>query len=368
MSNGTDGILFQYNKDCQPYEIDRSYGLERVKKQNIPEDYLTTLINFEQSILSCDEQRLLFRIWLYSIFFESIMPTKPLLLFTGVKGSGKTFAARIIGRLLFGNKFDVNPINDEKDFVANVCNSYLVAFDNADSKSNWLPDHLARISTGQTISKRKYYTTNDLEQFYPRCFLILTARTPKFKRDDVTERLIIFKLERLSDFISESILLDRIDSNRNALLTELFHILNDCINNLRENKDRAQEYNFRMADFASFGWKVSDNKEIFLNILEKITEEQSDFLLEDDPVLICISEWLGSNGNESKPIKAGELFHSLKNIAEENHMYFPCANVISLSTKLWHLKKELEKYFDFEILKKKGAANEYIFTGKQHIN
>ena len=58
---------------------------------------------------------------------------------------------------------------------------------------------------------------------------MLTARTPKFKRDDAVERFLMFRLERIDNFKSERVLLGDIQDRRNEILSELFNHLKLCI-------------------------------------------------------------------------------------------------------------------------------------------
>jgi DNA primase len=152
VANGTDGVLFLKDYDWEPFEY-RNVG---------DTDYLSELIvnpiNFvdgDHVNLSKDEQRFMFMLWIYSLFFESIQPTKPILTIIGEKGSGKTTVQRVAGKMLLGDRFDVTPIAKEDDFDATISNNYVVCFDNVDGKIDWLNDRLAHTATGKMIQKRK---------------------------------------------------------------------------------------------------------------------------------------------------------------------------------------------------------------------
>ena len=362
LNNGTDDVLFEHDQKF------KSYKVECIMEENdLLDKHIIGRINFSDSIetkLTADEQRLLFRIWTYSIFFESIMPTKPIVLFLGVKGSGKTLSAKMIGKLLFGRYFSVNSISKEDDFDAVTSSSYLVAFDNVDAKKDWLNDRLAMAATGQVIEKRKLYTTNEVERYYPRCFLILTARTPEFKRDDVTERLLIFRVERLESFISEQELLGEMLKNRNAILTELFNELNRCIRKLKANSGEQYLGLYRMADFADFIYKVFDKDENVLCLLEKMDQEQQIFLFEDDPLIECIQIWLNDK-NYGKLVSASNLFTSIVRIAKENNIILDKLSAISLGKRLTNERSNFNKLFDFTIQSRPGRAKMYVFNVKQ---
>ena len=79
----------------------------------------------------------------------------------------------------------------EDAFVAAITNNYIVIFDNVDGKMAWVNDRLATAASGSLILRRRLYTTNEVAIYQPKCFIGLTSRDPRFKRDDVADRLVI---------------------------------------------------------------------------------------------------------------------------------------------------------------------------------
>jgi len=98
--NGTDGVLFVADSKTQPFRV-----VEVDSSSNSLETALFLKVNYCEGFLTADEQRLVFKLWFYSIFFSQMMPTKPLLLLVGEKGSGKTSTIRKVGVVLFGENF-----------------------------------------------------------------------------------------------------------------------------------------------------------------------------------------------------------------------------------------------------------------------
>ena len=76
--NGTDGILFLSNARAQPFIVDQPdvgwSWFDRV---------IVSQINFAADQLTPDERRLMSTFWFLSLFFESLMRTKPILAFIG---------------------------------------------------------------------------------------------------------------------------------------------------------------------------------------------------------------------------------------------------------------------------------------------
>ncbi len=363
VANGEDSVIFRRKLRHEPYTISEpDEGSDQLQ------DHVIRYLNcdIEDTPLTAEDYQQLVRIWIHAIFFEELAPTKPLLLFTGIKGSGKTVIARIIGRLLFGRRgFDVATVGEERDYVANITNNYLLCLDNADTYKPWLSERLATTATGGTHVFRRLYTTNEMDEYTSRCFVMLTSRTPKFKRDDVVERLLIIKTKAPDDYQSEGGIFENLQKYRDAILSEIFATLNDYILNIKSNPGQVYAGKFRMADFAEFGAKVLDvdNRAWFFDILAKVTSAQTDFLLEDDPFVEVLLLWTAANPNIW--ITANGLFTELVTLAEEKKLTFPYKNVKSVSSKLRHQKASLEQVLTIQKQKNKGAGQQYSFELKK---
>jgi hypothetical protein len=253
--NGTDGVFFWDDPSWQPYEI------LPLAQEGLVQRLIVRSANFCNTAgLSSFEQEWVFHTWCLAQFFGSLHPTKPILLICGEKGGGKTLCLRKWLKLLFGEGADVTGLERGKQdgFVAAVCSSSIAVFDNVDEHIGWLADHLAQIATGIKFKRRKYYTTNELVEFQPQCFVALTSRTPKFinGRDDVLDRTLVLHTSRRKQFSAENDQLRSIAVNRNALWSELLRHLNLIVAYRKNEKMAAEIVDFRMADFASFAMIV----------------------------------------------------------------------------------------------------------------
>src|SRR5262249_37091124 len=206
--------------------------------------------------LSATDQRTILAVWLLSQFFPPFRRTRPIPVFLGPQGSGKTTSQRRLGRLLVGGDFDVTGlVRDREDgFVASITNRALCAFDNADSRIPWLEDALATYATGHRYRLRRLYTTNEEVSYEPRAILILSSRDPHFRRPDVAERLLPFFCARPERFEPEERLFRELEQRRGAILGNLLLRAGVIADTLMESDLPA--LGFRMADFAGFGWVV----------------------------------------------------------------------------------------------------------------
>lgn len=358
--NGDEGIMFVELKNYQPFKL-----VEFNKKINYVSKYLTSKLNVDtcSSLLNANAQRKLAAIWFYSLFFESIMKTKPIFTVIGEKGSGKTTFLRRVGQVLFGSKFDVTSVSgDCRDLDTIITNNYYVVIDNLDNPTKNLNDALARIATGQTIKKRVYYTTNDEVEYDVKCFVALTSRTPQFTRDDVADRLVCIYLERYDIFQDESHLKKEAMDERNEIMSYVVNQLQKMISKLYKNKDACIVVAFRMADFAVFALKTAKDKneiEELKKIFSTMIKIQNEFTLRDDVLYIILKEFVANVENRGKRFTSAQLYEEFIKIAVTKSLIKPFEQVYknpkSVSTRLKNIKNNLSD--EIIIKTQKGHAN-----------
>ena len=357
--------MFMELNNYEPFEI-----INFDNNVDYIEKYLTDNLNIdkEASLLDLTTQRKIAKIWFYSLFFESIMKTKPIFTAIGSKGSGKTTFLRRIGQILFGKKFDVTSVaNDCKDLETLITNNYYVVIDNLDNPPKTLNDALARIATGQIIKKRKLFTTNQELEFEVKCYVALTSRTPQFTRDDVADRLICVYLERFGLFKDESNLCKVVMDKRDEILSYTINHLQKIINKLKEKQNEEYKVDFRMADFAVFALKTVENKKEQKE-LEKIfatmIKIQNEFTLRDDILYLALKEFVKNPENKGKRFTPAELYKEFGFIADDMRMLkaFEAVykNPKSVSTRLKNIKDNISD--EILIYYKKGHKNQYYYT------
>ena len=376
--NGTDGILFLGKKTDQTFTY-----LEKTANGAVDE-LLINGVNFDEdgSLLSIAEQREVFGVWLKSLFFGNTQKTKPIQAFIGEKGSGKSYNQKRVGMFLFGSQFSVDTLerNREDAFIAAISNNAYCAFDNADSPIAWLPDRLAVVASGGAITLRKYYTENQEVKYQPQCFLSINARTPHFKRDDVMDRLLPFKLKRYTSYVSENVMTPELMKRRDQVWSDMINQLNPIVNYLLHHDDQELSFNFRMADFANFGWKMQRSMfpedeerkqaigDYWLEILTKLDQAQTDELLKDHPIFMCLEYMMEDEDMHGRGLTALQLYERLLPISEEHSVGLFYKSVRSFGRQLSQIVTNLQHYYRVSDSEKYNNNKLYRFWPKQEAD
>jgi hypothetical protein len=252
----------------------------------------------------------------------------------------------MLGVALFGEAFEVlSPSSDEKDIIAGVSNRFLVVLDNLDQRSSFIDDLLARMATGIAISRRKLYTDNVEIRIVPRAHLAVTSMQPMFNREDVADRLLIFRFRRFegTSFKDEGQLVSEILSKRTAIMTGLVMSLQAALRNLERRKHLFRSTTFRMANIAILLTRICDRPTFMQAILEKMGLEQTKFAGEGHPLTELLCKWLVSD--PSRPERwhtTGDLFFELQQFARSNRVSFAYRSARSLGMVLVNQRRQLE--------------------------
>lgn len=387
VDNGTDGIFFEFKANYTPFSINpdnngcTNYfedGFDWVKFKSgdsLVYQHVVKKANFaveEKHNLSAEEQEYLFSIYFYSLFFESILQDKPILCFVGVKASGKSFLATLIGKILFGNSFfPCHLPENRRDLQVILSENYYTVFDNLDSNiSGAFLNDLCTAATGGEISTRKLYTNREEIKTVPRIFTVLTSREPKFRRDDFVDRLLLFNTEKVKSPQSRTFLNNKITDNREKILKEILVNLNSIVKLLKQRARWNPPGNFRLADWELFGKKIhsDENRNYFIRLLEKMNKEKTKFGLEEDPLYLILKNIIYELGRTIDNKSASELYELLEEWAfslKINDFTKRYRGPISLGIRLSNIKEELCEEFDFYTTKSHGNVKLYNFSRKE---
>lgn len=309
-ANG-EHVLFADDPTCPPYNPDfNGRGALAWLTEEVPSWPKT-------GARRCDHG-LAFRAWGISTFFPELCPSKPLVVFLGEKGSGKSTALRLFLRLLFGPRAELYGVPDKPDgFTAAASSQHVLGMDNLDEFTGWIRDKLARIATGTEDSYRKLYTSNEAGRVTYRCYMAFTSRTPEtLRRDDLADRLLILPVERIDDDNRrrESELYADVETMRDAWWGEVLTLCNRIIAAIRRGELGSSPSRLRLADWEALGRLLAceeGREEDWNTFCREMQRSQSDFLLEDDPIVDGLRQWAKEPSNIGQEATARKLYGEL---------------------------------------------------------
>lgn len=310
--------------------------------------------NFDPSaILKKEQQRTQMYVHLHAMAFIDYFTAKPITAFVGEKGSGKTVVQRSVGKFLFGGDWKESMMpSDREDFAAIVNNRPLAFVDNFDQAVDWANDILASTATGSADIRRELYTTMGMAQTTPDCFIALTSRDPPFRRDDVADRTVVFRVTRLDSFIGMRGFLNPVTDNRDSLWSVFLDNLNDIVAEMQSTDMESMVSTHRMSDWAAFAKVVGEALDIdgVDDTLEVMQKERALFALEDDPLFRTVREWLNKRGASvrGEDWTAGDLLDELQDFAEDNNIDFTYQRSQTLGKRLGNVEEEMDELFGFE--------------------
>jgi hypothetical protein len=322
--------------------------------------------------------RVLFRAWFHALPFESIMPTKPLVLAQGPKGSGKTSLLCAVGQIYYGPAFQAYALpDDEKDFDT-VCygRSYIVLDNLDDTKGiKWLENKLAMIATGGSAPRRALYTDHDTVETPFRCFLGMTARTPRFTRDDVADRLLIFTLERLERWTGEGQRRSALIEARPAIWRELLAYNQWILRALAAypmGQLATAPFSVRMADFADFAWRLAlyagpEAAEQCAAAFKATQREQAIFTLQANPLMEYLNLWLSVEENRMRSISSSTLCDELLALVPERKNIYIFTNHHAFSREMVKQLPALHEFYYVVETSKAGNVKHYSIAPRDEL-
>ncbi len=248
---------------------------------------------------------------------------RPIAQTTGVMGSGKTTAGRMIKRLLDPTSPETVRV-DPRDFLQKASHSYIVMLDNVNSIPEWGVDVLCRLVSGEADSKRSLYTDDEDFIYEMKRAVLLNGINAPTERGDAQDRTLPVELQRIPDNErrSEEDLWAEFDRVHGGLLGAIFDTL---AKTLREKETLQLRRRPRLADWGEYaaaaykvlGWGVDQ----FLEDWGEVVRVQNMGTLDGSPVAQAIlafmesrNEWTGlaSDLHAKLEVEAEELNINIK--------------------------------------------------------
>jgi hypothetical protein len=377
-----EGNIFRITADSEP-ELVRA-GIETAIFLDNPEHSSWSYINasdreqnknlnslfFDKLPIDGNENResmiALLKTYILALLFTEEVPSRPLLMFTGEKGSGKSTAMRCYGKILFGKKFDVTAnINDAKDLETALVNSPFVALDNVDGRMDKLFDLIATAITGGKFKKRKLYSDDTMYDRKARATVGMTSRDSKLKRDDLNSRVLRVPFCEIPQREAQSAIERDIVLLRDSLLSEIADRAGRALKALQDSREKPYFTELRMADFAIFAQRIAPALDITEELMQKHLEvmgaEQREYAAENDSFLELLLEWVDSDDFiNGEKYTSSDLHQALKKHSEKSGIPYYCKKPSSMGKKLREHEEYLSLNCNFRI--KEGSSRKSFYS------
>lgn len=348
LTDGAHNVVFPWHPSNEVFRLDQT-GLDVPWEDVLFEGTVDNIIG-----LSREEAMSIMKTWFLFILFRQSAVSRPIIALFGQPGSGKSTTFRRIYALLYGKQRGLSSVTTPEDFDTATNTEPLVVLDNVDTWASWLPDRLAASISNIDITRRKLYTDSDIVVLKRQAILAVTAHNPRFGREDVTDRLLLFNMRRLEHFEPEAPLIDKVYNLRNKIWYEVAQDVSRVLNTPKP--DTSEIPQMRVEDFARVGFWIAralGYEDAFVRAVSKIRTNQKMFSMEEEQLLVDAIVRLVQSDKKAAPTEErwrtpGQLWSALSEIHTNDTPGFQkqYRNGMYLGKKLWNLMDALKEIFD----------------------
>lgn len=358
VSDGAYSVVFPWDTATEPFaanlkpatEYDWADFLFSHTVRNI--DALENIVSSDR-----DDTLALLKVWTLFLMFRDLSAARPILATLGQPGSGKTTLFKKVYTLLYGRHRAIGSVTSPDDFDHAVANDPFYALDNVDTWERWLPDRLALSAAVSDIRKRKLYTDVDIITIRRQALVGVSAHNPKFGREDVADRMLIFTFRRLERFVAEEEILAAVHAHRNDIWGGIVRDIQKIMGTKMPGSEEAPQ--FRIEDFAKVGLWIARALNIEKNFrrgLESVKAGQRNFSLEEESLLTTALHRLvakdaeaGTPPSDDGWRTSGQLWGVLEILSDDSPAFIKTyRNSVYLSKKLWSMMESLREEFCIE--------------------
>lgn len=347
--NGSSDIMFKWSRMIEPFTVNFDPLPNDEKWYDLMFD---SGLDYVLNLTKPQAKALLAVITIYTLMRANL--TRPVLAMFGRPGSGKSTLMRMLYRLLYGRTRELNYLTTDKDFEHATTHNPFVCFDNADTWQKWLPDMLAT-SIGNTSSeRRRLFTDKETVEFRRQAVVAMTAHSPKFIREDIADRLLVFQLDRRPHFTDEKQILSRVTHFRPQLWGAIVRDLQKTLTLPLPTDSEVPQ--FRMQDFATYGLWIARGIGLgddFCSAIVRIRGSQTQLVIEGDHSLISAIDTMIASRQRAKGavnfMSTTELFQRLSEASDDKLVFIrKYKNAGQLGQKMWTAAEALKSRYRLE--------------------
>lgn len=271
--NGTDGVVFVRGKTLAPWTLMPGAGVDPFSNARL----------FSGASWSDKNGPMNVRLWVLNLF--ACHDTKPIILFTGLAGSGKTRMAKGIKQILgvrANGRLDlsVQQVEDGDKgldaFWATVNEGKLEVFDNLDTKVKWVSDALQNAATDGQTKRRQLYTTTGVSILRANAHLMITSNNPIFSTEGnggMADRIITISLGINRAKSEDTELTLDITRNRDLFLTWIARTVAKA---LADDRPVDESINRRHPDYGKFSVRCGRALGMEREVVEALGSAEAD--------------------------------------------------------------------------------------------
>lgn len=257
LSNGTRQIVEISQEGCQVLDNPPPlfYRTANMTSQVSPNFDGDINLLFKHIKLKEKEDQIL----LLTYILSSLVPNIPhvVLVLSGEKGAAKSTTLRMLRSIIDPAKRDLLTMpRGYQDLVLVLGNNYMPCFDNLQMLTTDISDLLCVASTGGSVSKRKLYTDDEEVIIEIRRCIGLNGINTVVAKEDLTDRSLFIKLERIlkKDRKEEREIWEDFNRDKPEIVGGLLSTLAKA---MKIYPDIKLEELSRMADFTRWGYAIA---------------------------------------------------------------------------------------------------------------
>jgi hypothetical protein len=276
-----------------PNPFRRTELTTKLPKPSPPEDPLQVLLSIVPKNLAgegAEDVKKVLPVWIATVPLTHI--ARPMLVFHGPHGSGKTTATRRICRVF--SSLDAQALDgvDVRDTIVKLWSSPIVGFDNVREIIPDVANLLSMAITGGQYVSRELYTDREVQVVAVKRAICLNGiATNVTAYPDLTDRSIFVELRRLEEGErrEEAALMREFEVLRPRILGAIVEALSRGLAHLDQVRQELEGKPLpRMADWAVWGEAIARGLGMrpfeFLNAYLRLCREATLAVLEEDPV------------------------------------------------------------------------------------